>query len=64
MYIIFEDCILNTNHYGAIYMDGDGLNFDVCGTASVVHDVPDYALQQIAIAIAEDKKYIELGGHQ
>lgn len=64
MQILFEDCIINTDHYGAIYMDGDGLNFDICGQANVVHGAPSNALQQIAVGIAEGKSYIEMEGHQ
>ena len=64
MKILFEDCIINTEHYGAIYVDADGLNFDTCGQANVIHGVPANALQQIAVGIAEGKSYIEMEGHQ
>jgi len=64
MHIIFEDLIINTDHYGSIYMDEDGLEFDTGTVCHTVHGVPSDALQQIAVAIATDKKFIELGGHQ
>lgn len=64
MKILFEDCIVNTENYGNIYMDGNSLNFDICGQANVIHGVPADALQQIAVGIAEGKSYIEMEGHQ
>lgn len=64
MKILFDDCIINTENYGNICMDGDRLRFDICGQANIIYGVPTDALQQIAVGIVEGKSYIEMKGHQ
>lgn len=62
MTIIFSNCIINTDQYGLIYGTEDGLCFENLDGAHIIRDVPDDALQQIAVAKAEGKPYIEMEG--
>ena len=62
MTIIFSNCILNTEAYGLIYATSEGLCFENLDGVHIIHDVPDDALKQVALAKAKGTPFIEMEG--
>lgn len=59
MTIILENGIINMDNVIAVYVD-DGLKFEIASGALRCKSYPDNVLQQIAVALAERKPFLEL----
>lgn len=60
MWIIASDALLQVDMADAVYVpESNVLRLERAGTCCELTDIPDNALQQIAVAIAEGKSYIE-----
>ena len=60
MWIIASDVLLQVDMCDAIYVpESNVLRLERAGTCYELTDIPDDALQQIAVAVAEGKSYIE-----
>lgn len=59
MKLILENAIINMDLIVAVYMEDGALKLDYISNAYIVTGVPSNALQQIAIALAEGKSYLE-----
>lgn len=62
MKLILSNIIINLDRIAAIYVEGGYLKLDTGDSAYMVADVPDNALQQIAVAMAEGKPFLEMEG--
>lgn len=63
MYLIIEDAILPIHDSGAVHVENQQLVIDYGQAATYyVKNIPDNALQQIAVAIAENKHFLEMDG--
>lgn len=60
MTIIASDCVVNMEQVQLTHVENGDLVFDVIDGAIRLTGCPDNALQQIAIAIAQDKKFLEM----
>lgn len=61
MFVIASDIIINTDNVTAMFVNDNGhLQFEVTGGAITLGNIPDNALQQLAMAVAEHKAFIEL----
>ena len=60
MWIIASDVILNVDMADTIYVSESGvLRFERAGVCYELANVPDNAMQQVAVGIAEGKRFIE-----
>ena len=60
MWIIASDVLLQLDMNDAVYVpESNILRLERAGTCYELTDIPDDALQQTAVAIAEGKSYIE-----
>lgn len=64
MVIIASDIIINIDNIEAIYVQNGNLCCEVPGGTYVLANVPDDALAQIAVALAEHKSFIEFESAQ
>lgn len=62
MKLILSNIIINLDRVSAIYIEGGYLKLDVGDSCYMVADVPNNALQQIAVAMAEGKSFLEMEG--
>lgn len=62
MVLITDNAVLNLSEAGAIYTGDGKLYIDFVNGAYQVRNIPDNAMQQIAIGFAEKKEYIEFDG--
>ena len=60
MTIIASDCVINMEQVQLIHMENGDLVFDVIDGAISLTNCPENALPQIAMAIAQDKKFLEM----
>ena len=60
MTIILENGIINMDNVIAVYVDDEGLKFEIASGALRCESYPDNVLQQIAVALAERKPFLEL----
>lgn len=61
MFIIASDIIINMDNVSAVFVNDKGhLQFEVPNGAFTLGDIPDDALQQIAVAVAERKPFLEM----
>ena len=60
MTIIASDCIINMEQVQLIHMENGDLVFDVIDGAIRLTNCPENALSQIAMTIAQDKKFLEM----
>lgn len=58
MTLILSNALENTDHFHSIYMDGGNLVLEGINVV-VIRGVPSDALAKIAVATAEDKRFIE-----
>lgn len=61
MTIIASDCVINMEQVQLIHMENEDVVFDVIDGAIRLTNCPENALSQIAMAIAQDKKFLEMG---
>lgn len=60
MYIITSNCILNVELADVVYVpENNVVRFERAGTYYELKDIPEDAMQQIAMGIAEGKRFIE-----
>lgn len=60
MHIIASDCILSVDMADAVYVPEDNvLRLERAGTCYELTNIPENAMQQVAVGIAEGKSYIE-----
>lgn len=60
MFVIASDIVINTDNVSAIFVNDNGhLQFEVTGGALTLGNIPDNALQQVAVAVAEHKAFLE-----
>lgn len=62
MKLILSNAIINLDRIVSIYMDEDTLRLERNDAAYIVKNTPSDALQQIAVAYAQGKTYVELDG--
>lgn len=62
MKLILSNAIINLDRVAAIYVEEGYLKLDVGDSAYMVANMPDNALQQIAVAMAEGKPFLEMEG--
>ena len=62
MKLILSNIIINLDRVSAIYAEGGYLKLDVGESCYMITDIPDDALQQIAVAMAEGKPFLEMEG--
>lgn len=63
MRLILANAIINMDRIVSTYVETDGtLRLDRDDAAYIVKNIPSDALQQIAVAYAQGKAYIELDG--
>jgi len=62
MKLILSNAIINLDRVAAIYVEEGYLKLDVGDSAYMVTNMPDNALQQIAVAMAEGKPFLEMEG--
>lgn len=61
MFVIASDIVINTDTVSAIFVNDNGhLQFEVPGGAITLKNIPDNALQQVAVAVAERKPFLEM----
>ena len=60
MTIILENGLINMDNVIAVYVDDDGLKFEIVNGTLRCKNYPDNVLQQIAVASAECKPFLEL----
>ena len=60
MTIIASDCVVNMEQVQLTHMENGDLVFDVIDGAIRLTNCPENALPQIAMAIAQDKKFLEM----
>jgi hypothetical protein len=61
MFIIASDIVINTDNVSAIFVNDKGhLQFEVPDGALTLGNIPDNALQQVAIAVTEHKPFLEM----
>lgn len=59
MYLILSNSIVNTMHYGHIYMADNKLCLGNSTAVIVIDNVPSDALSKIAVAIVERREFVE-----
>lgn len=60
MTIIASNALINVGRADCVYVDNSGyMHIDVGAGTLFLKNIPDNALQQVAMAIAECKRYIE-----
>ncbi len=62
MKLILSNAIINLDRIVSIYVEDGTLRLERDDAAYIVRNIPDNALQQVAVATAEGKPYIELDG--
>lgn len=62
MKLILSNAIINLDCIVSIYMDEGTLRLERDDAAYIVKDIPSNALQQIAVAMAEGKPFLEMEG--
>lgn len=62
MKLILSNAIINLDRIVSIYVEDGTLRLERNDAAYIVKNIPDNALQQVAVATAEGKPYIELDG--
>lgn len=61
MFVIASDIIINMDNTSAVFVNDNGhLQFEVPNGAFTLGNIPDNALQQIAVAVAERKPFLEM----
>jgi hypothetical protein len=60
MFIIASDVVINIDNMEAVYVRDGNLCCETGHGVYELKDIPDNALQQVAEALAEGKKYLEL----
>lgn len=61
MFIIASDIIINVDNVSGIFINDKGhLQCDVDGGAYILKNIPDNALQQVAMAAADGKRFLEM----
>ena len=60
MFIIASNVIINVDNIEAIYVQNEKLCCETGHGVYELKDIPDNTLQQVAGALAEGKKYLEL----
>ena len=59
MTLILDNAVVNTDHYGYIYVVDGKLCLGNSVSVIMIDNIPENALQQIAVAKAEGKSYLE-----
>ena len=60
MYIFASDCVLNVELSDVVYVpESNILRFERAGCCYELTNIPEDAMQRIAMGIAEGKRYIE-----
>lgn len=60
MTLLLSNAIVNVDHADCIYVDNSGyLHIDVSAGTLFIKNIPDNAMQQIAVALTENKRFIE-----
>lgn len=62
MKLILSNAIINLDRIVSIYVEDGTLRLERDDAAYIVKNIPSDALQQIAVAYAQGKAYIELDG--
>ena len=62
MKLILSNAIINLDRIVSIYVEDGTLRLERDDAAYIVKNIPSGALQQIAVAYAQGKAYIELDG--
>lgn len=61
MTLILSNAIVNVDHADCIYVDNSGyLHIDVTAGTLFIKNIPDNALQQIAVVVTEHKPFLEM----
>ena len=61
MFLIASDIVINMDNVSATFINDDGhLQLEVSNGAFTLGNIPDNALQQIAVAVAECKPFLEM----
>ena len=61
MTLLLSNAIVNVDHADCIYVDNSGyLHVDVTAGTLFIKNIPDNALQQIAVAVTEHKPFLEM----
>ena len=61
MTLLLSNAIVNVDHADCIYVDNNGyLHIDVTAGTLFIKNIPDNALQQIAVAVTERKPFLEM----
>lgn len=61
MFIIASDIIINMDNVSAVFVNSkQHLQFEVPNGAFTLGNIPENALQQVAVAAAENKTYLEM----
>ena len=61
MFIIASDIIINMDNVNTVFINDNGhLQLEVPNGAFTLGNIPDNALQQIAVAVAEHKPFLEM----
>lgn len=61
MTLLLSNAIVNVDHADCIYVDNSGyLHIDVTAGTLFIKNIPDNALQQIAVAVTERKPFLEM----
>lgn len=62
MKLILSNAIINLDRIVSIYVEDGTLRLERDDAAYIIRNIPEDALQQIAIAYVQGKAYIELDG--
>ena len=62
MKLILSNAIINLDRIVSIYVEDGTLRLERDDAAYIVKNIPDNALQQVAVAMAESKPFLEMEG--
>lgn len=63
MIILVSNAVINAGRSDCIYVDNSGyMHIDVGAGTLFLKNIPDNALQQVAMGFAEGKRFIDLDG--
>lgn len=61
MIILVSNAVINAGHADCVYVDNSGyMHIDVGAGTLFLKNIPDNALQQVAMGFAEGKRFIDL----